>query len=59
MVYETKITSRNLFIENPFELENDKHSENDKRPPSKTVRGFWTFLLTIRPRMLHVWGFID
>ena len=58
-VNKTKITSKNGFLENIFELECEKHSKKAKRSSSETGRRFLTFLSTLRSGMPHIRGFLD
>ena len=60
-VNETKVTSRNIFIDNLFALESRKESRNDQRIlfwPS-SARGFLTCLLTLRSQVPYICGFLD
>ena len=58
-VNETKITSRNNFIDNLFTLKSEKESKNFKRTLFETNSRFLTWLLTLRPQMPHIYGFLE
>ena len=47
-VNETKVSLRNVFIDNPFGLESEKEQKNDKSHSLETARKFLTLLLTFR-----------
>ena len=59
-VNETKRTLGNAFIVNLFVLEGEKNLKKiTKGSSSGTAGGVLTCLLTLRPRMPHICGFLD
>ena len=58
-VNETKVISRNAFIDNLFALEREKESKNDERTLFRDFPRILDLSLTLRPRTPHICGFLD